>query len=456
MEKIQEIALFIPEIKQHLKDKDYASLKEGLKEIHPVDLAGGWRHFTPLEKLLIFRLLVSRRAVSVFENLSFEEQNHLINNLKSSEVAQVLDDMAADDRADLFDSLSEKSIKKLFSVMKEEEVKDVRELLTYEESTAGGLMTTEFVELKKDMSARQALLTLQEVHIKHTVESISTVYVTDAEHHLIGGVSLQTLIGTPANMLIRDIMAPVQVIRVGVNMDQEEVARIFSKYDLLSTPVVNKDNKLLGIITIDDIVDVIHQEATEDMVKLVGTDEEELISKSVFKIAKIRLPWLFASWFGGLFTIWLIGAFQGTLEKVIVLAGFMPVILGMGGNVGAQSSTIVVRGLAMGHIDVKHLWNTVFKEIRIGLLLGITYGVLLGLVAYFKYGLDMQYRLLGAVVGLGICSSMTIAATIGAFMPLFFKRINIDPAVATGPFVSTTTDILGVLVYFMLGRMLLL
>ncbi len=455
MRKNQELALFLPEIRQHLRDRDYAGLKEGLKEIHPIDLASGWGDFTSLEKVLIFRLLVPRRAVAVFENLPFEEQNYLINNLESSEVAHVLDDMAADDRADLFDNLSEKAIKKLFSVMKEEEVKDVRRLLTYEESTAGGLMTTEFVELKKHMTARQALLKVQETQIKHTVESISTVYVTDEGHHLIGGVPLQTLIGTSPDMLIKDVMLPVQLIKVNVKMDQEEVARIFSKYDLLSAPVVDEKNTLLGVITIDDIVDVIHQEATEDMVKLVGTGEEELVSKSVFKIAKIRLPWLFASWFGGLFTIWLIGSFQGTLEKVIALTGFMPVILGMGGNVGTQSSTIVVRGLAMGHIDVKHLWQTVFKEIRIGLILGLTYGVLLGLVAYFKYG-DLKYRLLGPVVGLGICSSMIIAATIGAFVPLLCKKINIDPAVATGPFVTTTTDILGVLVYFTLGRALLL
>jgi magnesium transporter len=268
MEKgIKGFALFLPEINELLREKNYGELKKLLKEVPPIDLAEGWSQLSLVDRNIIFHLLDRKRAIEVFEDLSFEDQEILISSLESQELGEVLDAMSADERADLFEELPEKTVKKLFSVMKKEKVEDVKGLLSYKENSAGGLMTTEFVELKKDMTARQAILKIQELGRRYHGETIQNVYITDQEKHLIGGVSLQDLITSPPDILIKDIMSPVQMIKINVHMDQEEVAKVFSKYDLLSAPVVDEENRLLGIITIDDIVDVIQKEATKDILR---------------------------------------------------------------------------------------------------------------------------------------------------------------------------------------------
>ena len=232
--------------------------------------------------------------------------------------------------------------------------------------------------------------------------------------------------------------------------DQEEVARIVSQYNFLAVPVIDSDEKLLGIVTVDDVVDVIREEATEDFLKMVGAGEDrEILLKSSWENARIRLPWLFASWVGGIIAAYIIGVFDNILQNTIALAAFIPVIIGMGGNIGTQSSTIIVRGLATGRVGFENSSKILFKEIRVGLILGILYGILLGLFAIFRF-LDIS-PILGLVVGLSICASMLIAATIGSLVPLILDRFDIDPAVATGPFVTTAIDILGVALYFIIA-----
>ena len=236
--------------------------------------------------------------------------------------------------------------------------------------------------------------------------------------------------------------------------DQEEVARIVSQYNFLAVPVVDSDEQLLGIVTVDDVVDVIREEATEDFLKMVGAGEDrEILLKSSWDNARMRLPWLFASWVGGIFAAVIIGIFDNVLQSTIALAAFIPIIMGMGGNIGTQSSTIIVRGLATGRVDLENSTKILFKEIRVGLILGILYGVLLGIFAVFRF-LDFS-PMLGVVVGLSICASMIIAATIGSLVPLILNRFDIDPAVATGPFVTTAIDILGVALYFLIAGSLL-
>jgi magnesium transporter len=236
--------------------------------------------------------------------------------------------------------------------------------------------------------------------------------------------------------------------------DQEEVARIVSQYNFLAVPVVDSDEQLLGIVTVDDVVDVIREEATEDFLKMVGAGEDrEILLKSSWDNARMRLPWLFASWVGGIFAAVIIGIFDNVLQSTIALAAFIPIIMGMGGNIGTQSSTMIVRGLATGRVDLENSTKILFKEIRVGLILGILYGVLLGIFAVFRF-LDFS-PMLGVVVGLSICASMIIAATIGSLVPLILNRFDIDPAVATGPFVTTAIDILGVALYFLIAGSLL-
>jgi magnesium transporter len=253
--------------------------------------------------------------------------------------------------------------------------------------------------------------------------------------------------------MLEDIMSK-NVHAVRPETDQEEVARIVSQYNFLAVPVVDSDEQLLGIVTVDDVVDVIREEATEDFLKMVGAGEDrEILLKSSWDNARMRLPWLFASWVGGIFAAVIIGIFDNVLQSTIALAAFIPIIIGMGGNIGTQSSTIIVRGLATGRVDLENSTKILFKEIRVGLILGILYGVLLGIFAVFRF-LDFS-PMLGVVVGLSICASMIIAATIGSLVPLILNRFDIDPAVATGPFVTTAIDILGVALYFLIAGSLL-
>jgi magnesium transporter len=234
-------------------------------------------------------------------------------------------------------------------------------------------------------------------------------------------------------------------------MDQEEVAKLVARYDILAVPVVDDSNRLVGIVTVDDVIDILRKEATEDILKMAGAGEEFIETKSVFKSTRIRLPWLFASCLGGIAAFFIIGTFESSLNKVAYLAAFIPVIMGMGGNIGTQSSTIVVRGLATGRLHVRDIWTVVSKELAIGLILGLVYGLFIGTVAHFRYSLG----LLGLAVGLAVISSMSIAALVGSMVPMGFARINIDPAVATGPFVTTAIDIISVFFYFKIATTLL-
>jgi magnesium transporter len=254
----------------------------------------------------------------------------------------------------------------------------------------------------------------------------------------------------PPETQLKDIMA-TDVISVQTDMDQEEVARIVARYDFLAVPVVDGANRLVGIVTVDDVIDIIRKEATEDILKMAGAGEEFVETKSILKSTRIRLPWLFASCIGGIVAFFIIGRFEHSLMKFAYLAAFIPVIMGMGGNIGTQSSTIVVRGLATGRLSIQDIGPVVFKELAIGSILGLVYGLLIGSVAHFRYSMVP----LAVAVSLAVISSMSIAALVGSLVPMGFARINIDPAVATGPFVTTAIDILSVSFYFLIATTLL-
>ena len=279
------------------------------------------------------------------------------------------------------------------------------------------------------------------------------LYTLDDEARLTGVISLRDLVTTPGDTKLKDIMSK-QIHVVRPETDQEEVARIVSQYNFLAVPVVDPDDRLLGIVTVDDVVDIIREEATEDFLQMVGAGKDrEILLKSSWENARMRLPWLFASWVGGIMAAFIIGIFDNVLQSTIALAAFIPVIMGMGGNIGTQSSTIIVRGLATGRVSIENSMRILFKEIRVGLMLGILYGLLLGVFAILKF-LDVS-PMLGVVVGVSICISMIIAATIGSLVPLILNRFEIDPAIATGPFVTTSIDILGVACYFLIAISLL-
>ena len=309
-------------------------------------------------------------------------------------------------------------------------------------------MNPDFIALREDTTAAEAIESLQKEH--QNVEMPFYLYMVDEYGKLVGVSSLRQLVVTPPEQLLRDIMA-TDVISVRTNRDQEEVAKLVARYDFLAVPVVDETNRLVGIVTVDDVIDIFREEATEDILKMAGAGEEFIETKSLLKSSRIRLPWLAASCIGGIFAFMVIGHFEGSLERMAFLAAFIPVIMGMGGNIGTQSSTIVVRGLATGRISLRDFRSVLFKEFATGLILGVIYGSLIALVAQFRYSTTAVAISVGAAV---LCS-MTVAALVGSLVPMSFARFNVDPAVATGPFVTTAIDIISVFFYFQIATTLL-
>ena len=278
------------------------------------------------------------------------------------------------------------------------------------------------------------------------------LYITHSDGQLAGVISLRELLLHPPYRQLKNIMN-TNVTSVTTDTNQDEVAHVISQYNILAVPVVDSGYKLVGIVTVDDIIDVIREEASEDFLRMAGVGKDtEILLKTSFANAMTRAPWLFASWIGGIMAMLIITLFSSELQKVLALAAFIPIINGMGGNIATQSSTIIIRGIATGRVNMQEFAKVVFKEMRVGLLLGSVYGMFLGILAFFGYS---QFKYLGLVVGIAIFFVMTMAATVGSFVPLLLKRLNFDAAIATGPFVTTSIDILGVLVYFLIAKHLL-
>jgi magnesium transporter len=282
------------------------------------------------------------------------------------------------------------------------------------------------------------------------VEMPFYLYVVDEGDHLVGVCSLRQLVTVPADAPLKDFMSK-DIFTVKTDTDQEEVARVVSRYDLLAVPVIDENHRIVGIITVDDVIDIIRDEETEDILKMAGAGEDFVETKSILSSTRIRLPWLLASCLGGIFAFFIIGKFEASLNKLVYLAAFIPVIMGMGGNIGIQSSTIVVRGLATDRIQTSRFWSVIIRELAVGGILGCFYGILLGLVAHTRY---FMWKL-GVVVGVSVIFTMSISSLVGASLPMIFSRFKIDPAVATGPFVTTTIDILSVTLYFLFATYLL-
>jgi magnesium transporter len=348
--------------------------------------------------------------------------------------------MDSDDAADLVSLLPEERREGILAAMNAEDSQDIGKLLDYPEDSAGGIMTPDFFALDQTVTVREAIEAIQGAE---EAETVFYVYVLDDGGRLVGVVTLRQLItSTPASAL-RQVMNS-DIIRVHVSTDQEQVARLVAKYDLLAIPVVDDEERLVGIITVDDVIDVLREEATEDVFKMAGTSQEELLyGNRVVPIARIRMPWLVVNLFGGIVTGTILWWFRATVEEIIALVSFVPVITAMGGNVGTQSSSILVRAFATGRVDFEHLPAHLWKEVRVGLILGIVCGVLVGIAAIAWH----RNPYLGAVVGLSMTVAMTVAAAMGTLAPTFFRKINIDPAIASGPFVTTANDITGILIY---------
>jgi magnesium transporter len=426
-----------------------AHLHKIVNKTHAADLAAVFPFLKLTEQAAIFDHIddVEQRAM-FFSELEEELLINLIEDMPPEKIAEILEQMPNDDVADLLGKLSDDRAKALLELMTKEGSEEVEELLGYDAETAGGIMLPDFIALKEETTAKEAIKALQKDYVD--IEMPFYLYVVGDHENLVGVISLRQLVVVPPETKLKSMMA-TDVMSVHTDTDQEEVAKMVARYNVLAVPVVDENNTLIGIVTVDDVIDIIREEATEDILKMAGAGEGLVESQSLLKSTRIRLPWLLASWIGGVIAFFIIGHFESSLNKLVYLAAFIPIIMGMGGNIGTQSSTIVVRGLATGRLNIKQIWEVVRKELTIGFLLGFVYGILLGLVVHIRY--DMW--LLGATVGLAVISSMTIAALVGSLVPMVFARINIDPAVATGPFVTTSIDILSVFFYFQLATLLL-
>ena len=431
-----------------IKRRAIPNLKNVVTKTHSADIAHWFLHLRSEEKTLLFDLLIEEGRMSeVMSELNREDCILFIELTEPTVTAEVLHGMPSDDLSDILADFSEDKQEELLKLVKGKASEHLEQLLQYEEKTAGFIMTPNFFALLEETTAAEATERIREMA---EVEMVFYVYVIDEENRLKGVISLRQLVATKPDTPLKDLMT-TRLYTVHANTPQEEVARVVGRYNLLAVPVINDTDGLVGIVTIDDVIDVIGEENTEDMLKMAGTGAVNIASKSIIKNTRARLPWLLASFFGGLVAVYLIGRFEGQLKEVAALAAFIPIIMGMGGNIGTQSSTIIVRGLATGEVNLKAAWKVLWREFATGAALGSIYGVLLGLFA-MALQWKMEAGLFPVVVALSICVNMILAATIGTVIPMLFKRIRIDPAIATGPFVTTSIDILGILSYFIIAH----
>jgi magnesium transporter len=441
--------ILVDSIKRLLRRSANSHLKKIVNKTHAADLSVAFRSLSLSDQVRLFSMIEDiEQKGALFSELEEDIFLDLIEDVQLDEIVAILETMPTDDVADLLGRLSEEKADAILEKMKKEGSDEVEDLLSYEDDTAGGIMVPDFIALREDTTASEAIESLQKEH--QDVEMPFYLYVVDEYGKLVGVSSLRQLVVVPPETPLRAFMT-TDVFSVQTDMDQEEVAKIVARYDILAVPVVDETNRLVGIVTVDDVIDIFRREATEDILRMAGAGEEFIETKSILRSTRIRLPWLFASCLGGIIAFFIISNFEESLNRFVYLAAFIPVIMGMGGNIGTQSSTIVVRGLATGRLSISDIWVVVFKELAIGFILGIVYGFLIGTVAQMRYTKEM----LALAVGLAVISSMAIAALIGSLVPMAFARANIDPAVATGPFVTTAMDIISVFFYFMIATTLL-
>lgn len=436
-------------IKRLLRRKAYPHLGKIVNKTHAADLSVVFRSLPLADQAKLFNMIKDPADQGVLLSELYEDSFlELVAQISQDELVRIFETMPKDDVAELIDLMPEDASNAVLKKMRKEGSEEITDLLSFAEGTAGRIMTPDFIALREDTSAKEAIVSLQKEY--SDVEMPFYLYVLDEYGKLVGVISLRQLVVVPPDRQLKQFMT-TDVFSVKTDMDQEEVAKLVARYDILAVPVVDESNRLVGIVTVDDVIDIFRIEATEDILKMAGAGEEYVETKSVIKSTRIRLPWLFASCVGGVVAFIVISKYEGALKQLTYLAAFIPVIMGMGGNIGTQSSTIVVRGLATGRLNVRDFGSVVLKELCIGLILGLVYGLFIGLVAQFRYSTLM----LALSVGLALMSSMSIAALVGSFVPMLMARINIDPAVATGPFVTTAVDIVSVFFYFLIATSLL-
>jgi magnesium transporter len=422
-------------------------LKELLAQEKAADIARALEHLEEEERRAVLAALDNEQAGDVLTETNDLTMAELMGMLRAERIAGIAEELPPDDAADFVSELPEDERGRVLERMQEEESAEVKALLQYPEETGGGLMTPELVAVREDMTAADAVQLLRKLE---EPETIFFIHVVDAQRKLVGSVPLGRLIAADPASRVGGLVDP-DVVAIRQDADQEEIARTFREYNLTVAPVVDDEGRLLGRITVDDVVEVLEEEATEDAYKLAGSDDEELSQRSAFVVAKIRLPWLLICLVGSLGAAAIIHWFELALRDFFALTIFIPVITATGGNAGLQSSTITVRGLATGRLERKYLLPAVLREIRVGGIIALTCSVVIGLVARLWSGEMM----IAVAIGAAMFCAITAAATLGVVVPISLKKLGKDPAIASGPLITTSNDALGLIIYLGLASFLL-
>ena len=453
----------IEKILNLLETKSLKELREMVEEINPIDLAPIFEELEPEKQVLLLRLLPKELAAETFVELDGDMQEALILKFSDKELKAVVDELYLDDAVDIIEEMPAGIVKKILRGADAETRKAINELLKYPKDSAGSIMTPEYIDLKKNMTVQEAFGRIRKVGLDK--ETVYTCYVTNSSRRLEGVVSIKELLLADENEVIKDIME-TNVIYANTLDDKEDAARLFNKYDFSVIPVVDKENRLVGIVTVDDAIDVIEEENTEDIEKMaaiISTDKPYL-KTGIFSTVKNRIPWLLILMLSSTFTGAIISSFENKLKSVVVLTAFIPMLMGTGGNSGSQSSVTIIRGLSLGEIRLKDILKVLFKELQVGVICGI----ILGAINFIKI-LAVDYALIGAFEGYTfeqtmlittvICVTLSltviVAKLVGAVLPIVAEAVNVDPAVMASPFITTIVDAISLLIYFGMANILL-
>ncbi len=449
MEETEQLFAYFNEL---MDTGAYIKLKEELNDENPVNLAEYFEELTAEKQLFIFRLLTKDMAAEVFSYMDNDTQEHIVHSITDREVRNIVDEMFLDDTVDFLEEAPANLVKKVLRNTDAETRALINRFLNYPENSAGSLMTIEFVKLHGAMTVEEAM---RQIKLTGTdKETIYTCYVINDYRKLIGVVPLRTLICAKDEERVQDLMEE-DVVSVCTTDDQEEVAHIFKKYNWMALPVTDKEERLVGIITVDDIVDVIDQETTEDMEKMAALlpSDEEYLKTPVLKLAKNRIVWLCVLMISGTLSSMVISRYDALLASTVVLSSFITIITGTGGNAGSQASTMIIRGMALGEIQVKDALRVIWKELRVGLICGVILGAV-NMLRLTLFSSDTGF-LVDLTVSLSMAAVVVLSKSIGCILPILAKVLKVDPAMMAGPVISTLVDALALMIYFHIASLLL-
>lgn len=442
-------------IKLLLDDKKFSTLRDILITMKPFDIAAVFENLQDEKMPILFRILPKELAAETFVEMDDETQEFLIHGFSDSELKEVVDELFVDDAVDLIEEMPANVVKRILRQADKDMRKQINELLKYPEDSAGSIMTTEFIVLRPDMTAEMAIKRIRRTGVDK--ETIYTCYVTDANNKLIGITTVKDLLLAEDDELVRSIMEE-NVISVTTLADQEQVAQMFSNYNFLALPVVDNENRLVGIVTIDDAIDVIQEEATEDIEKMAAVlpSDKPYMKTSVFGLYKKRAPWLLILMLSATFTSAIISSFEAVLANVLILSSFIPMITGSGGNAGSQASVSVIRALSLGEIHFKSIFLVLWKEFRVSILCGITLAAA-NFVKLLLFDLNGQENafMIALVISLTLVGTIIMAKLVGSSLPLLASKVGFDPAVMANPLISTVCDSLSLLIYFGVAKLVL-